>query len=145
MKASKILLRSYCSICGVVVGQENRLDVTNPRTERFFKNLKNRHAVGVWYRLSITQKYFTDQIFSSPLGTQRQVHSTPKHKSTRHPNTSPLGTQRQVHLVPKHKSTWYPTQVHLVSKHKTDLKPKSKFACFNLRTLFCLFKINFGP
>ena len=38
-------------ICGAVVGQEYRLDVTNPHTERFFKNLKNRPAVGVWYRL----------------------------------------------------------------------------------------------
>ena len=41
------------------MGQENRLDVTNPHTERFFKNLKNRPAVGVWYRLdeTLTRKY----------------------------------------------------------------------------------------
>ena len=51
MKASKVLLCSRNPIYGVSVGQENRLDVTNPHTERFFLNLKKRPAVGVWYRL----------------------------------------------------------------------------------------------
>ena len=51
MKAYKVLRFSRNPICGVSVGQENRLDVTNPHMERFFKNLKNRPDVGVWYRL----------------------------------------------------------------------------------------------
>ena len=55
MKASKALCCSRNPICGVSVGQENRLDVTNPHTERFFLNLKNRPAVGVWYRLKASK------------------------------------------------------------------------------------------
>ena len=54
MKASKVLLCSRNPVSGVSGGQENRLDVTNPHTERFFLNLKNRPAVGVWYRLTKT-------------------------------------------------------------------------------------------
>ena len=52
MKTSKALLCSRNPICGVSLGQENRFDVTNPHTERFFSKLKNRPAVGVWYRLA---------------------------------------------------------------------------------------------
>ena len=54
MKASKVLLRSNYSIYGVILGQENRLDVTYLHTERFLKNLKNRPTVEVWYRLEPT-------------------------------------------------------------------------------------------
>ena len=46
MKAYKVLRCSRNPICGNSVGQENRLNVTNPHTERFFKNLKNRPDVG---------------------------------------------------------------------------------------------------
>ena len=49
MKTLKVLLYSRNPVYGVSGGQENRLDVTNPHTERFFKNLKNLPAVGVWY------------------------------------------------------------------------------------------------
>ena len=51
MKTSKVLLCSSYPGYGVSDGRENRLDVTNPHTEKFFKKLKNRSAVGVWYRL----------------------------------------------------------------------------------------------
>ena len=52
MKTLKVLLCSRNPVYGVSGGQENRLDVTNPHTERFFWNMKNRSAVGVWYRLN---------------------------------------------------------------------------------------------
>ena len=51
MKTYEVLLCSRNPVSGVSGGQENRLDVTNPHTERFFLNLKKRPAVGVWYRL----------------------------------------------------------------------------------------------
>ena len=54
MKASKVLLCSRNPVSGVSGGQENRLDATNPHTERFLKTLKNHPFVGVWYRLYVT-------------------------------------------------------------------------------------------
>ena len=57
MKASKVLRCSRKPIYGFSVGQENRLDVTNPHTERFFLNFKNRPAVGVWYRLAPSHQH----------------------------------------------------------------------------------------
>ena len=52
MKASKVLLCSRNRFSGVSRGQENRLDVTNSQTERFFFNLKNHPAVGVLLQAS---------------------------------------------------------------------------------------------
>ena len=46
MKTSKILLCSRNPVYGVSGGQENRLDVTNSHTEKFFLNLKNRPLWG---------------------------------------------------------------------------------------------------
>ena len=40
MKTSKVLLCSCYTVYGVSGGRENRLDVTNPHTERFFKHWK---------------------------------------------------------------------------------------------------------
>ena len=57
MKVFKVLLFSRNRVSS---GQENHLDVTNPHTEGFFFNLKNRPDVGVWYRLAnvVTHEIF---------------------------------------------------------------------------------------
>ena len=75
MKASKALCCSRNPVYGVSMGQENRLDVTNPHTERCFKKLKNRPAVGVWYRLTLRYKVlFIPKTTKEVLGIKFDYH-----------------------------------------------------------------------
>ena len=45
-KLLKIFSALTAPVCGVVVGQENRLDVTNPHTERFFFKFEKSSRCG---------------------------------------------------------------------------------------------------
>ena len=75
-KQWKLLHCSRKPVYGVSGGQENRLDVTNPHTERFFKNLKNRPAVGVWYRLVFLLNDWKTSNFRSSVRESVEISKT---------------------------------------------------------------------
>ena len=67
------LSKNLCSrnpVYGVSCGQENRLDVTNPHAERFFKKLKNRPAVG--FGTGYKKRYFTKIVVSYIIVTRKK-------------------------------------------------------------------------
>ena len=76
MKASKALCCSRNPVYGVSVGQENRLDVTNPHTERFFLKFEKSPRCGglvqaILLLIVAVTSILTNKTASFRIGTER--------------------------------------------------------------------------